>query len=90
VARLNFRAGVYSLRARLFIALFITGIAPQALVFAFSFLERPVVGRMHRATEAAMNEARDAAQRPNAREELREVAQKYRVRVRLYDHDNHQ
>lgn len=90
MARLIFGGGGYSLRARLFVALFVTGLAPQVMVFAFSTLERPVVGRMQRATDAAMNEARDAAQGPNAHDALRAVAQKYRVRLRLYSTDNQQ
>ncbi len=87
MARLKFGRGGYTLRARLFVALFITGIAPQALVFAFSLLERPVFGRMLRATDAATTAARDAAAGPDAKTALRRVAEDHHVRVRLYSAD---
>ena len=90
MARLILGGGRYSLRARMFIVLFVTGLAPQVAVFALSTLERPVIGRMQRATEAAMNEARGVAQDANAHDELREIAQKHRVRLRLYGNDNQQ
>ena len=81
--------GGFTLRARLFLALFITGIAPQALVFAFSLLERPVFGRMLRATDAATSAAHAAASAPDAREAIRRVAEEHRVRVRVYAADEH-
>ncbi len=88
MARLIFTRGGYTLRARLLVALFITGIAPQALVFAFSLLERPVFGRMLRATDAATSAAHDAAAGVNAHDDLVRVAIEHRVRVRLYSADD--
>jgi signal transduction histidine kinase len=87
VAGLTLARGGFTLRARLLLALFITGIAPQVMLYAFSFLERPVYGRMLRATDAATAEAHDAAMGPNPKEALRAVAQKHRVRIRLYTPD---
>jgi signal transduction histidine kinase len=88
VARTRLRASLgYSQRARLFVALLLTGIAPQAFVFAFSLLERPVAGRLLRETHAALDEAQRAASQPNPKEALREIAERHRARVRLIDHE---
>jgi signal transduction histidine kinase len=88
VARTRLSASLgYSQRARLFVALLLTGIAPQAFVFAFSLLERPVAGRLLRETHAALDEAQRAAAQPNPKAALTEIAQRHRARVRLVDQE---
>lgn len=89
MARVSFGQGGYSLRARLFLVLFVTGLSPQLLIVAFSLIERPVVADMQRSTERTADAARDAARGQDARRDLRAIAQEHRARVRLYDADDH-
>ena len=81
------RAGRYSLRARVFLAVTAAALAPQALVFAWSQLERTVPSRMWSIARDAVNEATQlvAASDGPEREKLAALARAERVRLRVVD-----
>ncbi|MBL8606586.1 MAG: HAMP domain-containing histidine kinase [Myxococcales bacterium] len=86
MAKLSRHLG-FTMRARLFLAFLVTGLAPHAAVFAFSQVERPVYLQLQRTTDAATLDARAAALSADAPAALREVAARHQVRVRLYDRE---
>lgn len=85
-----------SLRLRVVLAILIAGLAPQLVVFAWSQLDRPVLGQLWGATRdaavraAATLPAGGAAAGGDAHgDALRAVARADRVRVRVVDLDGH-